>query len=181
MANSRFRRGLRSAALLVGFVFALGACSSNKVWVKIPPARDLSGYERIGLIEFTGNDATLAPIATREFQQRLHAAQPGVRIVELGEEAWVRGSVGATVLDGAAFVAIAEKHDVDAIFMGELAVENAVPRLDIMASLIQVRGSIDVTADLHVRLIEPRGGATVWSRSSSDSMITGSFIAASPG
>ena len=169
--SNRHRRVFGSFAVLVGTVLALGACSSNRVLVKVPPQRDLSQFGRIGIIEFAGNDQSLTPMATRQFQQEAQTAQPGLAVVELGNESWLLGSIGMRNLDGAALKAIAEKHDVDAVFMGDVNVSQATPSFDFSnMDIFQMRGSVDLNADMQVRLVETRGGATVWSRTAVDSI-----------
>jgi hypothetical protein len=54
------------------------------------------------------------------------------------------------------------------VFVGDLEVSEVKPRIDLSASLIQMRASAEAHATLSARLIETTSGATVRSRSGRD-------------
>lgn len=158
--------GLSAQIALVAFaVIALTACS-NKVWVMIPPDFDLTGYERIGMIEMACNDPALEEYTTQQFQQSVLSAQAGLRVIELGDEAQVLRSVGRTHLDAEAIQLIAAKHDLDAIFVGDLELSRVTPKLGVTMTLVAVTGRAEMNVMMGARLIETSSGATVWTNSS---------------
>ena len=78
---------------LLGFTFAtvatmsiLFGCSHTEK-VRVPPRVELKTYRTIGVIEFSTNaEDTLKPYVTQNFIQNIQSAQPGTRILELGDE-----------------------------------------------------------------------------------------------
>ena len=62
----------------------LWGCAST-VLVPVPTRIDLKSYGTVGIVEFASNsDRSINASATRQFQERIQAAQPGTRFVELG-------------------------------------------------------------------------------------------------
>ena len=77
---------------LATVVLILAGCSSPKVLA--PPRVDLDGYGTIGIVVFSSNSTGgLNDYATRHFLQSVQAGQPGVRVLELGEESRVLSAV----------------------------------------------------------------------------------------
>ena len=161
------RRLVVRAALLIGSLFALGACSSNTVLVAVPPRMPLQNYGTLGLVDFDANARPdIGVQTTREFESHLHAAQPGTRIVELGSRESLLASVGARQLDAPTLRKIGEKYGVDAIFVGSLAYSE--PKTDVkLTDLSRLEGGVrvDVRGDIASKLVETRTGASVWSSS----------------
>jgi hypothetical protein len=66
----------------------------------MPPRFDLAGFQRVGLVQFTSNaESDLETLASREFLENLQSAQPGVPVLELGNEREVLGrsdAIGST-------------------------------------------------------------------------------------
>jgi hypothetical protein len=176
----RRRLGGIGSWLCVIALTLLAGCSS-KVWVMIPPDVDLTGYERIGLIEFSSTDPGLRALATRQFQQEVQSAQPGLRVVELGDGRQLLQSVGRSTLDAEAVELIAARHDLDALFIGDLELSKVTPRIDLSVSLIELRGRADIHAMMSARLVERDGGATVWTCSSRDTITIAHADVASSG
>ena len=59
------------------------------------PVIELAKYEVIGLIEFSSESAGQLGIeATRKFIDNLHGAQPGVRILEIGNQKDILNKLG---------------------------------------------------------------------------------------
>jgi hypothetical protein len=135
--------------------------------VQLPPRVDLAEWDTIGIVGFGGDaEAELSTLATREFVQMLHAAQPGVRILELGSEVRVLAEMGHAELDHAAVRAIGDHYEVDAVFAGDLELGAVEPIVRLGKTFSSLRARADVTGQLATRLLETRSGATVWSRSS---------------
>jgi hypothetical protein len=146
---------------------ALWGCSSTVV-VPVPPRVDLKGYGALGVVQFDSNAGPAIDVrATREFQARVHAAQPGTRLVELGPRDGVLAAVGARQFDAEALRRLGAKHGVDAVFLGEI--EYSEPRTKVRIDDIKkLEGGVrtEVRGDAASRLVETRSGASVWSSTS---------------
>ena len=105
---NRNRIGLLFALLLS---LALGACSGKKMTVEIPPHIELSRLGSIGVVVFdVQSDEGLPGDITLKFIQYLQSAQPGVPILELGNQANVLREVGFDTLDTEAVKAIGKRN-----------------------------------------------------------------------
>lgn len=144
----------------------LWGCSST-VLVPVPPRMELKGYETLGIVEFGSNSDGAASLqATRQFQERIQAAQPGTRFIELGSRQALLGAVNARQLDGDALRKIGEKYGVAAVFLGDLVysdVQTDVKLTDLTRLDAGVRA--EIKGDISSRLVETRTGASVWSSS----------------
>jgi hypothetical protein len=70
---------------------ALWGCS-HTVEVQVPPRVELQGYGTLGLVQFASNsNPAINEQTTREFEAHIHSAQPGTRIVELGNSYAAKG------------------------------------------------------------------------------------------
>ncbi len=140
---------------------------SNTVLVTVPPRVDLSGYGAIGIVEFASNsDRAIGAHASRRFEERVQAAQPGTRFIELGSREELLSAVGAKQLDVDAFKRIGEKYGVAAIFAGELAYSE--PKADLqIGDLTKLEGGLraEMRGDISARLVETKTGASIWSNS----------------
>jgi hypothetical protein len=151
------------AALLVALVW-LPACQREPS-VQVPPRVDLAAWPVIGIVEFGGaSRAEYSELATRHFVEMLHAAKPGVRILELGSERRVLDEIGRTELDFEAVRALGERYEVDAVFTGELTLSALKPHVNVSQYWDAVRAGAGVRGELTARLFETRSGATLWSR-----------------
>jgi len=152
-------------ALLLSLA-SLWACSHTVV-VPVPPRMELKSYGTLGLVEFASNsNPAINAQTTREFQAHIHAAQPGTRILELGNRQAVLAAVGGRQLDADALRKIGEKYGVDAIFLGDIAYSE--PKTDVkLSDVTKLEGGvrIEVRGDISSRLLETRTGASVWSSS----------------
>ena len=116
---------------LYSLVMALAILSGCTTKVLVPPRMPLRDYGTVGIIIFSSNSTgNLAEHATRKFMEAVQAAQPGVRILELGGEQRVLRAVEYDGLDFEAMRAIGEKWNVDAVFAGHLEVTDVNPNLD---------------------------------------------------
>lgn len=157
---------LLTTCLLAALLATLG-CATK---VHIPPRVDLAAWHTIGLVEFSGDpELLLRTLATRDFMQRLQAAQPGVRIVELGSQQRVLREVGHGELDFESARAIGERFEVDAVFVGDLDFSEVKPSVAVGRAFASLEARVDVNGQAAAKLFETRSGATVWSRSSSAS------------
>jgi hypothetical protein len=158
------RKSIRFALMLS--VAVLWGCSHTVV-VPVPPRMELQSYGTLGIVEFTSNsDPAINSQTTREFQARIHAAQPGTRIVELGTRDEVLAAVGGRQLDAVALRRIGERYGVDAIFVGSIAYSQ--PKTDIkITDSTKLEGGVrvEVRGDISGKLVETRTGANVWSSS----------------
>lgn len=156
----------RTAGCVLLSLAALWGCSST-VLVPVPPRMELKDYATLGVVEFSSNHvAAVNARATREFQARIHAAQPGTRLLELGTREAVLAAVGSRQLDADALKRIGAKYSVDAVFLGEIAYSE--PKTNIkVTDFSRLEGSArtEVRGDISSRLVETRTGAAVWSSS----------------
>lgn len=153
---------MRIATALLALALLAGC--SRTVLVPVPPRMDLGRYAAIGVIEFASDAGpAIDALATREFQARIHAAQPGTPLVELGSRPAVLAAVGAARLDAEALRRIGAKYEVDAVFTGEI---EYAEKTDVkVGDLGRLEGGARVTlrGDAASRLLETRTGASVWS------------------
>ena len=150
------------AALLV---MILGCSAKQKVL--IPPKVDLKAYKSIGIIEFSTNaEDGLDQYVTQEYMQTVQSAQPGIRILELGNEKHLLGSMKHHQLDLDAIKSIGKKYNVDAIMFGHLKVSKLKPKIRLSSVLKSIKAKAEVEARLSTRVYETESGATIWTKSS---------------
>ena len=158
-------RNQRGLALLVSFVL-LSACSRT-VLVPVPPRMDLARYGTLGIVEFASNASPAIDVrATRQFQERVHAAQPGTRFVELGSRQALLAAVGGRQLDPDTLRKIGQKYGVAAVFVGDIVYSE--PKTGVrITDLAKLEGDVrtDVRGDISTRLVETSTGASAWSSS----------------
>jgi hypothetical protein len=147
---------------------ALLAGCARTVLVPVPPRVDLRSLGTLGLVEFESNAGpALEARATRDFQARIHGAQPGTRLVELGSRQAVLAAVGARQFDAEALRRIGAKYGVDAVFVGEVAYSDPKTSVKIKdLSRLEGGARTVIRADMSARLLETRSGASVWSSGS---------------
>jgi hypothetical protein len=157
-------RRTAGVALLLSLAMLWGC--SRTVLVPVPPRVALNNHGTLGVVEFASNAApAINAQATREFEARIHAAQPGTRLVELGSREAVLAAVGSRQFDADAVRRIGEKYGVNAIFLGEItfAEKTDVNLTDI--SKLEGGARTVVRGDISSKLVETRTGASVWSSS----------------
>jgi hypothetical protein len=148
--------------LLLGV--ALSACGGKKVMVEFPPQIDLSTMGTIGAIAFdVQSDSQLPGDITLKVIQHMQAAQPGVPVLELGNQANVLREIGFGSLDTEAVKAIGKKYGVDTLLTGTLEVTQSAPDVKFGQSLSSVSAASYVRGNLNARLLQTRTGATLWS------------------
>jgi hypothetical protein len=144
----------------------LAACGggSKKITVEIPPQIDLTTLGTIGVVSFdVQSDAQLPGDITLKFIQHLQSAQPGVPILELGDQADVLREVGYSTLDTEAVKAIGRKYGVDSLLTGTLEVSHSFPDVQFGQDLTSMSAASYVRGNLDARLRQTGTGATVWS------------------
>ena len=104
-------RNLLTVLIALLLTTVLVACSSKKITVKIPPQIDLRAMGTIGVVGFDVQSTERLPgDITLKVIQHLQAAQPGVPILELGNQANILREVGYGTLDTEAVKAIGRKY-----------------------------------------------------------------------
>lgn len=144
------------------------ACSSTKtICVAVPPRVDLKPYPTIGLVAFTTNngDRDMERLATQKFLHAVQEAQPGTRVVELGNESDVLDSVHRRNWDPATLRAVKEAHGVDVVVLGRLEMEKSKPEVKLSTVWKSVSAKQDVNVTLSARLVETGSAATMWTNS----------------
>lgn len=154
-----------TVALFIVILFICG-CGTK---VLVPPEVDLTKYKSVGLINFKSDaKGNLGEYITQRFLQEISRSQKGVRIVELGDEDRVLKSIDREEIGPKAIEIIGDKYNVDAIIMGNLRVSDIKPKVDISSIVKTLSVKADVEASLSVKLIETKGGVTVWSNIAED-------------
>jgi hypothetical protein len=155
---------MKHLAVLV--TLAAAACGGAR-YIVVPPAIDLAGLGTIGLVTFKAADVKgdLDAAATQAFLEEVTAAQR-VPVVELGPAATVLADIGRPAFDREAALALGQKHGLDAVFIGEIAVTKVKPQIDLAAPLSKTlfaRAAMDMS--VKVRLVDTANGATLWTNS----------------
>lgn len=151
-------------------------CCARTVTISIPPVVELSNYQNIGLVEFVSQpEDQLGKEATRKFIENLHAAQPGIPIVEIGSQVNVLTKIGYDKLDFRSIRAIGDHFGVKAVITG--TVELSEPQPDFKIAADQKVLAAKVTAKVEGRMIaklwETASGATTWNNSAWGSWTVG--------
>ena len=157
---------------LLGFTFVMVAimlmhfgCSHTEK-VRVPPKVELKTYRTIGVIEFSTNaEDTLKPYVTQNFIQNIQSAQPGTRILELGDEDQILRSLGHSKLNPETIQSIGRKYNVDALILGHLEVSEIKPKINVYAAAKTLNAKAYIA--LRTRIFETDSGATFWTRATS--------------
>jgi len=156
---------MRMKHLAVLATLAVASCSAK--YTIVPPAIDLAGLGTIGLVTFKAADVKgdLDAAATQAFLEEITAAQR-VPVVELGPAEAVLAEIGRPAFDREAVLALGQKHGLEAVFIGEIAVTKVKPQIDLAAPLSKTlfaRAAMDMS--VKVRLVSTANGATLWTNS----------------
>ena len=163
VAHPQFRPRLLRLAVACALAFA--GCAGPKV--RVPPRVDLRGWTGIGLITVHSTGPSNVEVrATQELMQAIHASQPGVALLELGEQRRVLSKVGSHDLDPDAVRAIGARYGVDAILVAHLELTEAKPKLRVSTSLDALSAEARIRGAFDARLLRTSNGATVWTTGS---------------
>ncbi len=165
---------IKHLAFILILAAAVAGCAAH--YTVVPPAVDFGALGTIGLVTFKAPDAKgdLDVAATQSFLEEVTAAQR-VPVVELGPADRVLADFGKTAFDRETVLAIGQKHGVDAIFIGEIAVTKVKPQIDLAAPLTRTlfaRAAMDMA--IKVRLVSTSNGATLWTNSATRQGTVGS-------
>jgi hypothetical protein len=142
----------------------LGGCSHTEK-VQIPPRVELKAYRNIGVIEFSTNaEDTLKPYITQNFIQNVQSAQPGTRILELGNQEQLLRSLGRSRLNPETLQSIGRKYNVDAVILGHLQVSEIKPKVNVFTAPKALNAKAYIEAALRTRILETDSGVTLWTR-----------------
>ena len=157
---------LKSTLLRLATVLALWGCAKT-ITVTVPPRVDLKAFPTIGLIEFDAQPpGDLGPDATQKFLGNLQAAQPGVRILELGSRDKVLHEVRMTDLDSLAIRAIGKKYGVAALLSGSVELSEIQPDVKLSTDLSALAAQVKIGGKMSGKLWDSANGATIWTNSS---------------
>jgi hypothetical protein len=157
---------LNSPLLLLATALTLCGCAKT-ITVTVPPRVDLKAFPTIGLIEFDAQPpGELGPDATQMFLGNLQAAQPGVRVLELGSRDKVLREVGRADLDSLAIRAIGEKYGVAAVLSGSVELSEAQPGIKVSSDLSALTAQATIGGKMGGKLWDSANGATIWTNSS---------------
>jgi hypothetical protein len=167
LALKRRRRArLNSPLLLLATALTLCGCAKT-ITVTVPPRVDLRAFPTIGLIEFDAQPpGELGADATQKFLGNLQAAQPGVRVLELGSRDKVLREVGRADLDSLAIRAIGEKYGVGTVMSGSVELSEIQPDIKLSSNLSALRAQGKIGGKMSGKLWDSANGATIWTNSS---------------
>jgi hypothetical protein len=145
------------------------ACART-VTVTVPPRVDLDTLPTIGVIDFAAQPpGELTQEATQKFLGNLQAAQPGVRLLELGSRDQVLREVGRTELDFQAIRAIGAHYGVAAVLSGAVELSEPRPDLKISPNLTSVTAQAKIDGKMSAKLWETAGAP-------SDQLLVGELV-----
>jgi len=149
--------------LAIMLAILIGCSHTEKVL--IPPKVELKVYHNIGVIEFSTNaEDTLKPYVTQNFIQNVQSAQPGTRILELGNEEQLLRSIGRSRFNPETIKSIGKMYNVDAVILGHLQVSEIKPKIKVFAAAKALSAKAYIEAALRTRILETDSGATLWTR-----------------
>ena len=150
--------------IALGAIFALGC--SKRVTVEVPPRVNLTSFDVIGIVDFeTDAEGKLGAFTTQRFVETIQNAQPGVRVLELGSSAEVLETIGHNELDFHSIKSMKDHFGVDVVVLGELAIDDVRPNVDLRSMVSSMSVSAEVDAFFAVRMYETAIGSTIWTRS----------------
>ena len=159
LGHARLSR--RFVGAVVGLVVVAACGGPKRVSVRVPPRVDITQYGRVGLANFTIQNAKgqLQQIATQRFSEELLAAQQ-VEVLELGSVDSVLKRTGDVQFTAASAQTFASR-DVPAVFAGHLKVSNVKPAGKVLGlNLPRIEATVQV--DLTVGLFSTKTGGTLW-------------------
>jgi hypothetical protein len=164
----RTKGGLQGLPLLAVILLVILVACAHTEKVLVPPKIDLKTYASIGVVEFSTNaEDTLKPYVTQNFIENIQSAQPGTRILELGNADHLLRSMGHRQLNPETIQSIGQKYKVDAIILGHLQVSTIKPKINMSTAAKSLSASAYIEAALQTRILETNSGATCWTRSNS--------------
>lgn len=156
---------LRQLLLILATLVLVAGCAET-ITVTIPPRVDLKAYPVIGVIDLSGQPTELGANATQKLLANITSAQPGLKLLELGNRTQLLKEVGRRDLDLQAIKALGQKYGVSAILSG--TVELSAPRSDLSigTNLSSISAQSKIDGKMSAKLWETASGATAWSNSS---------------
>jgi hypothetical protein len=167
-----------SRALFCGLAALLGsAACSHYVSVRNPPVIDLRTYNAVAVLEFPvlGLAHKSPQEVTRRYLAMLYGAQPGVKVLEIGDELQVLAELGLRKLDPEAIRLIGQKYGVDAVLTGEMSVTEMTPSVSVGQNLTSFHASAKVQGELNAKVRETAVGATAWANGAHGTWTLGGF------
>lgn len=153
---------LHFTAVLITVPSMLLGCSHTEK-ILVPPLVELKAYQHIGVIEFSTNaEDTLKAYVTQSFIHDIQSAQPGTRILELGDEQQLMRSLGQGKLDAQTVKSIGQKYNVDALILGHLEISEIKPKINIYTAPNALHAGAYIEAALRTKILETETGATLW-------------------
>ena len=154
---------MKSSRIVFALALAVavaGGCSRTRVFV--PPRFDLGNFYRVGLVNFTMEDARgeLNELATEYFTREIFASYSGIELLELGDMEDVLAEAGRERFNPRAAQALGREYDIPAVFVGKVKASPVRPRASIS---LNPRVEAVVSVELTVRMLSTESGATLWS------------------
>ncbi len=152
-------------------MLAISACASK--YAQVPARLDLQPYGRVALVTFTagGEHGGLSALATQRFAESVLESQTGFELLELSRSDSAIRQLPAGADPVVLAMALGERKDVPAVFVGDLKVSGVKSKARLNPSEVNLRTT--VSAELTVRLLSTRTGGTLWRSSSTASGTVG--------
>lgn len=150
---------------IIVLIILAGCCKK----VLIPPTVDLKQLDPIAIIEFAMSQnaqGELAGLTTERFVEFMRLDQPGIRIIELGNEEEVLAELGMKALNYEAFKAIGEKYGVRNVITGYLEISDIEPKVKLNLAFPYVSASAKIRSELTAKMYDTEIGANMWTGSS---------------
>jgi hypothetical protein len=106
----------------------------------------------------------IAPRVTQNFIQNVQSAQPGTRILELGDQEQLLRSIGRSKLNPETIKSIGKMYNVDAVILGHLQVSEIKPNIKVFTAAKALNAKAYIEAALRTRILETDSGVTLWTR-----------------
>lgn len=147
---------MRTSAVPLALTVATLAAGCGGKRILVPPRLDLAPRAPVGLVTFTIENAqgSLHEFATQRFAEHVLDGQPGVELLELGEQ--------PERVDAAAARRLGEEQGLRSVFVGHIVVSDVRPRVSVTGGL---RASAEASVTMTVRLFSTESGGTVWTQS----------------
>jgi hypothetical protein len=163
VGSAKIRAGFMHFTAVVLIVPSMLFGCSHTQKVLVPPRVELKAYQHIGVIEFSTNaEDTLKAYVTQNFIHNIQSAQPGTRILELGDEQQLMRSLGQGKLDAQTIKSIGKRYNVDAVILGHLEISEIKPKINIYTAPNALKAGIYIEAALQTKILETDSGATLW-------------------
>ena len=151
----------KNIIIFMVMLFIIAGCCKK---VLMPPDVALNNYEPIGIVNFSVNaEGELDELTTQRFIEYMRWDQPGIEVLELGDEETVLAAVNESKMTIEAIKTIGNYYQVKTVIVGNIDVSDIQPNIDFSTSFPYVSAKADIEATLIAKMYKTLNGASVWS------------------